>query len=534
MIRFHCLECGKLIKANDSAVGRAAKCPGCGAVVEIPQASFPAPPPPPKAVPAPPPVTPPSAPKMAAQTATEPLSLEELLGSTAAVAPSGNHAVSATTTAAVSEDAGRTAGKAGSKTAGKTAKQNGVKAAVATKREKASARGGAIPTKKIRNLSFAAIGAGALGLALFAVPYAGPAVGVIGAVVGFYCVFLASARRNSPMILALAGIALSVIAACFGGYWTFQAIQATPVAASAENGAPEANPDATAAQQAPNASLAVDFNQFAGAAVKAIAEGAVADSRNPLNFAAAAVRGAAADPSKKAARLASADGAPAIARATGPVTLRLQGSAGGSEKGTDAGAPTGESTPSGDSVSAPAAAAKGPIQWAAADKGEAQGNDDVQVTVLKVMIGTLHFRLGSNALLDERETEAKFLHIRLKIQNNQTAGTIDYKGWMTLPDSDATLTDDQGTEIKRFDINTLASPTQHLTIVNSHPSATIEISQSNEDVIIFHLPPDGAQYLRLTLSGKAAGLGDDLHFQIPRSMITTGETGNSLLPLDAP
>ena len=42
MIRFHCLECGMLIQANDSAVGRAAKCPGCGAVLEIPQASFPA------------------------------------------------------------------------------------------------------------------------------------------------------------------------------------------------------------------------------------------------------------------------------------------------------------------------------------------------------------------------------------------------------------------------------------------------------------------------------------------------------------
>ena len=135
-------------------------------------------------------------------------------------------------------------------------KRTGSKAFAATKpgkavkHGKATAPGGAIPAQKIRNFSIAAIAAGALGLALFAVPYAGLAIGAIGAAVGLYCVSLASARRNSPMALALAGTALGVVAAGFGGYWTFRGGSSTTVAANTQDAAHEANSDATAAQRA--------------------------------------------------------------------------------------------------------------------------------------------------------------------------------------------------------------------------------------------------------------------------------------------
>lgn len=535
MIRFHCLECGMLIQANDSAVGRAAKCPGCGAVLEIPQASFPAPPPPPKPVPAAPPVAvppvaPPPAPEMAARSGGDALSLEELLGSGTVAAPPVSKAAVGSMPDTDFLSAARVGGKtgaAGKKTGSKTSAA--AKPGKAVKPRKATAHDGAMPTRKIRNFSIAAIAAGALGLALFAVPYAGLAVGAIGAAVGLYSVSLASARRNSPMALALAGAALGVVAAGFGGYWTFRGSSSATVAANTQDAAHEANSDATAARRASESSIAVDFNQLAGGAVKAAVADAVTDARNPLNFAAAAVRAAVVDPSKAADRVAAADGTRGIVRAAGPVTLRLQGP--GAAAVAEVNSPPGtDATPAGNS----ATAAKAPIVWAAADQGEAQGTDDVRVTVTKVQKGIMYYHFGDNLLLDERETVAPLLHIWLKVQNNQAAGTIDYKGWSTLPDSAATLTDDKGTEIKRFDLSKITPPGQHISVVNSHPTASIDVSQSNEDVIIFLVPPPGASYLRLTVSGKPAGLPDDLHFQIPISMIKAGETANPLLPIGNP
>ena len=168
MIRFHCLECGMLIQANDSAVGRAAKCPGCGAVLEIPQASFPAPPPPPKTVPAAPPVAvppvaPPPAPEMAARSGGDALSLDELLGSSTVAAPPVSNAAVGSMPDADFLSAARVGGKTGSA----AGKRTGSKASAATKpgkavkHGKATAPGGAIPAQKIRNFSIAAIAAGA-------------------------------------------------------------------------------------------------------------------------------------------------------------------------------------------------------------------------------------------------------------------------------------------------------------------------------------------------------------------------------------
>ncbi|HEX3999967.1 MAG TPA: hypothetical protein VHX65_15555 [Pirellulales bacterium] len=396
--------------------------------------------------------------------------------------------------------------------------------------------------------SIAAIGVGVIGLALFAIPYAGVALGVAGLALGIYSVAQSASRRDASMGLALAGAAISVAAMGVGGFFTFRAAPQKMIAKAAPSAAVPPGPSTDGGDSSEAGSG--DARHFAVAAVKAAVAGAVADARNPASFAAAAIRGAARDPAKRADRLAStADGhsnpiAAGNARVAGPVTLRLQDPAnpdkivaadaapGALPAGDNGSSPS--ATPGGEDSSQAKAAVKAPIHWAAVDQNEAQGNDDIKVTVTKAVTGPLFYRLGGNALLDGKETTFPVLHISVKVENHQTAGVIDYKGWITLPDADATLTDDQGAEIKRFDLSKYTPPGESPSVIDSHPAAKIDISESNEDVIVFQLPPEGTQYVRLKLSGKPVGLPDDLYFQIPRSMIKPGETGNPLLPLGPP
>jgi hypothetical protein len=466
-------------------------------------------------------VAPPPPPEFATPATGQSLSLEDLLSDTAGATRAGNVAGSAT----------------------------GANTAAAQR--KTTAEGSPHSNRKIRNLSLAAIVAGAIGLATFAVPYVGPAIGLLGALVGFYGVCLASARRNSPLLLGLFGAALCVVAAGLGGYTTYRGFQSAAVATNAQKTSPAINADAIAAQPTSDAIGPGDFNQFAGAAIKSGAAGVVADARDPLNFAAAAVAHAVADPSKTVNRLASAaavpaaQAAPGAAGATSPTTLRLQDPSGPSGKEGEADAelakaapanavPANEPSAVGKLSSAPAAAAKTVTRWAAADQAETQGSDEVQVTVLKAVTGPLFFHLGGDSLLDGHYTEQPFLQISLKIQNNQAAGGVDYKGWMSLPESAVTLTDNKGTAVARFDVKRLATPKRVATLDNVHLPTTLDTSQSLEDVIIFALPPQSAEYLRLKLSGKAVGLPDDLYFQIPKSMIKPAETVNPILPLGSP
>ena len=584
MIRFHCSACGMLIQANESAAGRTAKCPSGAAVLEIPrsvgataavippppqqqsaakqsvaaqiaprtagnalprrsaaQPSGPVPPPPPLAapVPAPPPVV-----SDGASADPGSLSLDELLG-TASAAGNGD-----ANGGLADLDFSQPAANRPARTPKAVVNSAGAKPGAAVARSAGSAKSHAAPTTKIRNLSIAALAAGAIGLALFAIPYAGAAIGAVGAAIGIYCVSLASARRDSPMALALAGAAVSVVAAGIGGFGIYRSNQPASATAKTDRAAGANGGAQSDDGSAGESSAASDPSRFAGAGVKAVVAGAVADARNPLNFATAAVRSLAADPKKRAEHLAASGGEPPGAAAksaapAGPVTLRLQGPNGKSDKPAladvtqgDAAGTTDANSNSGSTNSSdgspPKPAVKPPIHWALVDQGEAQGNDDIKVTVTQAVTGPLFFRYDPNAILGGEQTTLPVLHISVKVQNNQTAGVIDYKGWITLPDADATLVDDKGNTIKRFDLKSITRDGKTPFVNDSHPEAKIEVSQSHDDVIIFQMPPEGTEYVRLKLSGKPVGLPDDLYFQIPRSMIKAGETGNPLLPLAPP
>ncbi|MCX7427048.1 MAG: hypothetical protein NTW96_15665, partial [Planctomycetia bacterium] len=43
-IEFRCSQCGKLLRTGDDTAGKQAKCPACGAIVNVPRPAVPPPP----------------------------------------------------------------------------------------------------------------------------------------------------------------------------------------------------------------------------------------------------------------------------------------------------------------------------------------------------------------------------------------------------------------------------------------------------------------------------------------------------------
>ena len=61
-------------------------------------------------------------------------------------------------------------------------------------------------------------------------------------------------------------------------------------------------------------------------------------------------------------------------------------------------------------------------------------------------------------------------------------------------------------------------------IQGSGPLKPVFAGQSVKDAIVFAPLADEAQSMDLTLSGKAIGQDEDLHFRIPKSMIKTDDS----------
>jgi hypothetical protein len=184
----------------------------------------------------------------------------------------------------------------------------------------------------------------------------------------------------------------------------------------------------------------------------------------------------------------------------------------------------------GDAAMAADGTAATPVVWAAAEKGEAQNNDDLEVSVSKVTLGpaVLTQAGAANELLSQnRETAAPYLTIWLKIKNAQLAGSTEYHGWIAQPADgpDAPkLVDDHGHVLGQMPME------KGMMILNGHPSATIAAGNAVEDALIYRQPAEGVQYLRLTLPGKVLGTTGTYHFQIPLSMVGSGLSTNPLLP----
>jgi hypothetical protein len=179
-----------------------------------------------------------------------------------------------------------------------------------------------------------------------------------------------------------------------------------------------------------------------------------------------------------------------------------------------------------DGDAATAAHSGASIKWAAAEKNEPQGSGSLQVTITKVLVGKVPtYPVGGLAELFD-VTPDPYLTVWFKIKNTDAAGSVDYKGWMGQKAEesaiDSLLVDDHGREHKHIKFPDDA------VIRGTKPAAPISAGQSVNDALVFPLLWADVESARLTLSGKAIGQDEDLHFQIPSSMIKT-DNSNPLL-----
>ncbi len=515
MIRFNCTGCGMLIQAPDAAGGKVSKCPGCAIHLVIPVVPPPAPPsiratpvpsvPVPAAtVQAPPVAAPPYAPE---PVATQGGFLDDLLGDTS---PPPSHAPAASSPASSSGSHRGPQRKSASGSAGKAAgKKSGMSPAA------------------VRNLAIAAIGAGVLAAALCWLPFAGPALGLIGAALAMLTIVLSSARKNASMGLPLAGVGVSLIGMLAGVYFTYQFLSAPPAgtqvaANAAPTGADAAKPDAVAEQAnkkaAANPALAMT-TQFSEGAVLALAGGKASDVRDPLKFSMGAVRGLYAA-GESEPKVAAADRA-AVKR-KGKVPQLVFGGSGidGSQSLAVAGDSDSTKMPADSGGSEDKAAdPPAPVKWAAADKGEAQDLDDVHVTITKVTQGRVAIA-GKDIGVDL--TGESYLTVWLKIENKAGVGDVAYTSWMD-PEAakgavKAELIDEEGRPYKICPLN------KGEVISGVKPTPSIGSNSSITDAIAFALPKEEVKTLRLTLPGQAVGQKGDLHFEIPWAMVKAEES----------
>ncbi len=371
----------------------------------------------------------------------------------------------------------------------------------------------------IRKLSLAAMLLGLAGLGLFWLPYAGLAVGAVGCAGALLALGKASARRGLPKGLAMAGLLVNVAAAGLGAYWTLNSAgPATPEVAAGgptdmKPAAPAAPVERRAEKQVPN--FAAQAAHLAEEVSAGPFGGLASEHPIPVLLAESALAGLFDGPSHD--------------RAQGGSHLTFYAQDGSSGTGVGLAVTSGADASAQAAASAPTTPAD--IRWAAADQGEAQGNDDVQVTIDHVTFGpvVLSQRGVDNELLtQQQETALPYLVVWLKVKNTQLTSPTSYKSWITDPKKspDAPqLVDDAGSVLAA-----MPEVKGEMIIFGSHPEATIAAGQSVVDALAFHVPAEGAKFVRLTLPGKPLELNAALHFQIPRAMFKEGRSANPLLP----
>jgi hypothetical protein len=528
MIRFNCHRCGMLMQAADTGAGRHAKCPGCGLILTVPQtaADVPEPPAPPQIAgpPAatPPPIGPslPSPPVTAlARQAVMPVPtagmppppgaplLNELLGAGRPPLPTDSAGPLADL---VEESLASTSGQHKLHGSGEIKTVNNKPI---------------LSNAALRNLGIAALATGAVGIGLFWVPFAGAIVALFGLAAGLVALFAGTSRGDSPMGWTLSGVGISFVALALGAYWTYSSLNSPAKDRFAAAGhKPGGATITTNGKLAPSNAMA----KSAEAAAPAAAGGDARDDRDPLKFAAGAYRRAqdnASKDSRTAAQRNSRD-----QRAARPqLIVGSDGSVGLAAAKTDEQTSDRDSSDKsggvGDNGSKPA-----DIKWAAAEKKEPQGTGPLQVTITKVVVGKVPtYAVGGLPTLVNL-TQDSAMTIWFKIHNGDEAGSVEYTGWMGAKAEEtkieSKLVDDHGRDHRR-----LRFPLDEAipgSILGKVPLKPVVAGQSIADAVVFPVLPEDVDDFDLTLSGKAIGQEEDLHFRIPRSMIKPDDS-NPLL-----
>jgi hypothetical protein len=362
----------------------------------------------------------------------------------------------------------------------------------------------------LRNLGIAAIALGVAGFGLFWVPFAGLALAVVGLAASGAATVVGSSRRGAPLGLALAGAVIGVVATAFGGYSTYASLNQSDKSQLARVSNGRSTPGAPASGAASRGESGVKPQALAPALAPF----------DPDKFASGAYR---AVQSSLAKEIAAASDQPH------PKTGRPRLVFGGGENGLVISAAKPDGTPEASATDkrSHGAAREAPIEWAAAEKGESQGTGPWQVTVSKVVVGkVVTYPIGDLQTLIN-VTGEPYLIIWLKVKNIDAAGSAEFAGWMN-PQADeakmeSLLVDDHGREHKP-----VRPFNKDEAIQKTTPPGKIFAGQTANDAIVFRVLTDDVDSMDLTLSGKAIGRDEDLHFRIPRSMIVH-DNSNPLL-----
>jgi hypothetical protein len=150
-------------------------------------------------------------------------------------------------------------------------------------------------------------------------------------------------------------------------------------------------------------------------------------------------------------------------------------------------------------------------QWIDASK-QATRHGDVVVRVTSV---TIDFVKGRT--FREFSSQEKLLLIRLQIDNVSDGRKLDYKSWSDshsiLADEAAQLTDSLNNRYKRVTFGIASS------IEGQVDSESIYPGKSINDLLVFEVPVEKAEYLRLELPAKNFGGTGRIRIQIPKEMI---------------
>jgi hypothetical protein len=355
-----------------------------------------------------------------------------------------------------------------------------------------------LSNETLRILGFSSVAMGIMGASLSWITGAGLVLALIGLAVGAAVTVVSSSRRDALWRLALFGALVGLAGAALGVYRTISS--------------PDTGTRAEMARAAPRGPI----GGRGAFATRPLHESATETSaRGESRQAQAQI---VQDPDVRTKRAGSNAARPRLVFGAGddgsgvivlPARPKAESTSPlATDRGTDA-------------------AAAAPIQWAAAEKNEPQGTGALQVTVSKVVIGkVVSYPIGDLQTLIN-VSDDPYLIVWFKITNTDAAGSAKYKGWMnSLAEEEkieSKLVDDHGREHKPFRPFNKDEAIQKTTL-----PGTIFAGQSATDALVFRVLPDDVDSMDLTLSSKAIGRDEDLHFRIPRSMIVH-DNSNPLL-----
>lgn len=197
------------------------------------------------------------------------------------------------------------------------------------------------------------------------------------------------------------------------------------------------------------------------------------------------------------------------APATGPQDASKDSPQEATKDGTKTAAPDG--TPKGDGGAEPATPA---IEWADALAGTRAG--DVKVSVASVEVG----RVRVKGFGGEVESKDANLLIHVRIENGSETRKVEYRSWGQADSFGfgekraSELVDNFGNTYKSVGFSVTMRPVGQLLSESVYPGKSVD------DLLVFEVPVDKAEFLRLTLPANAFGGKGMIRLQIPKDAIT--------------